>query len=482
MHGQQPQLLVVDDDNAILTLVGAIAQKEGFSVATTVTGEGAMQFLRHRPADLVLLDLRMPGVIGLETLRAIREHSPQSRVVLMSGYATIESAVEAVKLGAMDYLTKPFDLPRLRTLLTRIRDEAAERRVVLTLEGELAQRLEFCGMIGRGAAMQEVFGLIRRLAPHARTALITGETGTGKELVARALHVLGPRSDKRFITVNCSAVVETLFESELFGHVRGAFTGATEHKAGLLETADGGTVFLDEIGELPPSLQVKLLRVLENGEVQRVGAVQPRTVDVRLIAATNRNLHEAVATGDFRSDLYYRLNVAEITLPPLRNRREDVPYLTAAFVRAFAERFEKPLAGLTPAAERLLAEAAWDGNVRQLRNVLESACMLAEGEFVTETEIGRILRHESLRRTGSSRPPAVAIATPHRTAPLVDVERAHIVNTLHEVRGNKASAARLLGISRRAFYRQLQRHGLHRPAPPARPQDASPVVSLGQAS
>ena len=481
MHHQRPQLLVVDDDRSILTLVGAIAQSEGFDVGTTMDGSEAMQLLRRRSADLVLLDLRMPGITGLEALRAIRDINPQIRVVLMSGHATIDSAVEAVKLGAMDYLTKPFDLQRLRHLLASVREEAAARRAVLTLEGELAQRLEFCGMVGRGAAMHEVFGLIRRLAPHARTALVTGETGTGKELVARALHKLGPRASRRFVTVNCSAVVETLFESELFGHVRGAFTGATDHKTGLFETADGGTVFLDEIGELPASVQAKLLRVLENGEVQRVGSLEPRQVDVRLIAATNRDLRQEVAVGRFRGDLYYRLNVAEIVLPPLQQRREDIPYLTAAFVQNFAQRFSKPLVGLTSGAERLLAEALWEGNVRQLRNVLERACILADGEFVTEAELGGIMRQQMQGITS----PAPAVAPPamvHRTAPLIEIEREHIVRTLEQVRGNKAVAARLLGISRRAFYRQLERHGLHTSITMLKTAGESPIVPMGRVS
>ncbi|HEX5107849.1 MAG TPA: sigma-54 dependent transcriptional regulator [Vicinamibacterales bacterium] len=483
MSAQRPHLLVVDDDRAILTLVGTIAQTEGFEVSTTLDGVEALQLLRRRPADLVLLDLRMPGVTGLEILRSIRDITPRTRVALMSGYATIDNAVEAVKLGAIDFLTKPFDLQRMRQMLSAVRDEAAERRAVLALEGELAQRLEFCGMIGRGPAMQEVFGLIRRLAPHARTALITGETGTGKELVARALHKLGPRGAKRFVTVNCSAVVETLFESELFGHVRGAFTGATDHKAGLFETADGGTVFLDEIGELPPSVQAKLLRVLENGELQRVGSLEPRKVDVRLIAATNRDLPGDVAAGRFRSDLYYRLNVAEITLPPLRERREDIPYLTASFVRGFAQRFAKPLVGLTSAAERRLADAPWEGNIRQLRNVLERACILAEGEFVDETELSDIMLQHSLPVTRSAAAQgAAAVAPAARTAPLVEIEREHIVRTLEQVRGNKAVAARLLGISRRAFYRQLERHGLHTSVPAVKPASAAPIVPLGRVS
>src|SRR5919198_4582314 len=362
MQNQRPRLLVVDDDRAILTLIGTIALAEGFDVATTVSGEDAMKQLRQRPAELVLLDLRMPGITGLDVLRSLREVSPKCKAVLMTGFATIDSAVEAVKLGALDYLTKPFDLQRLRQLLTTVRDEAAQRREVLTMEGDLAQRLEFCGMVGRGPVMQEVFGLIRRLAPHVRTALIFRETGTGKELVARALHKLGPRSAKRFVTVNCSAVVETLFESELFGHVRGAFTGATDHKTGLFEMADGGTLFLDEIGELPLSMQAKLLRVLELGEVHRVGSLDPRRVNVHVIAATNRDLRAEVAAGRFRSALYYRLNIVEVKLPPLRDRREDIPYLTAAFVRDTAERLQKPLLGLTAGAERLLASAGWEGN------------------------------------------------------------------------------------------------------------------------
>ncbi len=446
MQNQRPRLLVVDDDRAILTLIGTIALAEGFDVATTTNGEDAMKQLRQRPAELVLLDLRMPGVTGLDVLRSIRDVSPKCKVVLMTGFATIDSAVEAVKLGALDYLTKPFDLQRLRQLLATVRDEATQRREVLTMEGDLAQRLEFCGMVGRGPAMQEVFGLIRRLAPHVRTALISGETGTGKELVARALHKLGPRSTKRFVTVNCSAVVETLFESELFGHVRGAFTGATEHKAGLFETADGGTLFLDEVGELPLPVQAKLLRVLEEGEVQRVGSLEPRKIDVRLIAATNR----------------------EIRLPKLCERREDIPYLTAAFVRNFAQRFNKAMVGLTPGAERVLSDAMWDGNVRQLRNVIERACILAEGDFVSEGDLSGSMQDHRLVPAAATQPGVVmggAARIDSNPAPLVEVEREHIIRTLQQVRGNKAVAARLLGISRRAFYRQLERHGLHQRVP-----------------
>lgn len=459
MPAHRPRILVVDDDRAILTLVGTVAIREGFDVASTTDGTDAMTQLRQRSADLVLVDLRMPGISGLDVLRNVREVSPRSRVVLMSGYATIDSAVEAVRLGAMDYLTKPFDMPRLRHLFATVREETAQRRAVMALDSELAHRLEFCGMIGRGQAMQDVFILIRRLAPHARTTLITGETGTGKELAAHAFHQFGPRANKRLRTVNCSAVVETLFESELFGHVRGAFTGATEHKAGVFESADGGTLFLDEIGELPLAVQAKLLRVMENGEVQRVGAVESRRVDVRLIAATNRDLAAESAAGRFRSDLYYRLNIAEVHLPPLRDRIEDLPYLTAAFVRAFAQRFDKPVTGISPQAERLLAAQSWKGNVRQLRNVIERACMLADDQLITETELSRILQAPAAESIQSEPLPVVS----SRPAPPLD--RDQILSTMEQAHGNKAVAARLLGVSRRAFYRQLERHGLHHTRP-----------------
>ena len=463
MDAQRPRLLAVDDDRVILGLIERIAVGEGFDAETTENSSEALVQLLERPADVVLLDVRMPGVSGLDMLRSIRATSPRSKVVLMTGFGSIEDAVDAVKLGATDYLTKPFDVARLRHLLRDMRTEAELRRAVLTLERDVAARLEFCGMIGRGPAMQDVFDLIRRLAPHASTILVTGETGTGKELVARALHRLGSRDHGRFVAVNCSAVVESLFESELFGHVRGAFSGATEHKPGLFEGADGGTLFLDEVAELPLPVQAKLLRVLEDGEVQRVGSVYPRKVDVRLIAATNRDIGAAVAAGRFRPDLFYRLNIVEVALPPLRDRREDIPYLTAAFVRGFSQRFRKPLVGLTSGAERVLAEATWDGNVRQLRNVLERACILADSEYVTESDLAGIMRDQ--RMTTFSARVAPRPVPADATAPLVTVEREHIVRTLQQVRGNKAVAARLLGISRRAFYRQLERHGLHQRIP-----------------
>ena len=453
MSGPKPLLLVIDDEQGILDLVGRFARRAGYDVETCSSGRDAIALLQTRRADLVLVDLRMPDVGGLDVLRAIRDIDSRCQAVLMTGYASVETAVDAIKLGAMDYLSKPIDFQRLEHLLASVRDDLERRRNLLSIESDLAKRLEFCGMIGRGPAMQELFGMIRRLAPHVRTALITGETGTGKELVARALHRTGPRHERRFVTVNCSAVVETLFESELFGHVRGAFTGATENKPGLFELADNGTLFLDEIGELPLAVQAKLLRVLELGEVHRVGSLDPRKVNVHVLAATNRDLRAEVAAGRFRSDLYYRLNIVEVRLPPLRDRREDIPYLTAAFVRDTSERLQKTLAGLTPGAERVLSSAAWDGNVRELRNVIERACILADADFITERELA------------ISMPPA-PYAVPRPVAAgasgaaeelLVNVEREHIQRALVRANGNKKAAARMLGLSRRALYRRLER-------------------------
>jgi DNA-binding NtrC family response regulator len=458
MSGQQPLLVVVDDEQGILDVVSRFARRAGFDVVTCGGGRDAIARLQERRADLVMVDLRMPDVGGLDVLRAIREIDPQCQAVLMTGYASVDTAVEAIKLGAMDYLSKPLDFARVQQLRATVRDDIERRRSVAALETDVAKRLEFCGMIGRGPVMQELFGMIRRLAPHVRTALITGETGTGKELVARALHSTGPRRDRRFVTVNCSAVVETLFESELFGHVRGAFTGATENKPGLFEIADQGMLFLDEIGELPMTVQAKLLRVLELGEVHRVGSLEARKVNVHVIAATNRDLRAEVAAGRFRSDLYYRLNIVEVKLPPLRDRREDIPYVTAAFVRETAERLKKPLVGLTPGAERMLACAPWDGNVRELRNVLERACILADGEFVTERELAVSMPGVPLMSPSSGGGSGDgSVRTGSDADLLVTVEREHIQRALVRANGNKKAAARMLGLSRRALYRRLER-------------------------
>jgi two-component system response regulator HydG len=449
-HSSQPRplLLLVDDDPQIRQLLSEVGAREGFDVLEAADGAIALEMLQRRHMDLVLLDLHMPRVNGLQVLRAVRTSGSSSQIALMSGAAAVEDAVEAIKLGATEYFSKPLDLPRVRGLMKAMRQQFLDRNSVLDADATLASRLEVCGMIGRSPAMRELFSVMHRLAPHVRTVLITGETGTGKELVARALHELGPRKHKKLITVNCSAVVETLFESELFGHVRGAFTGATTDKTGVFEAANGGTVFLDEVGELPPGAQAKLLRTLENGELQRVGSVELRKVDVRVIAATNRRLDAEIAAGKFRSDLYYRLNVVEIAVPPLRERSEDITYLTAAFVKKFAGDFSKQITGLTEAAEERLVRWPWPGNVRELRNVIERSCLLCEGHLLTEGDLARSL---------TERPATIAATAEEESGgppPSADDVRAALDST----GGNKSLAARRLGISRRALYRLIDKY------------------------
>ena len=457
MAEQPSRLLVVDDDASILAVVERFASHLGFEVVFRSNGEDALACLASVKPDAALVDLQMPGIGGIDVLRAIRAADPDCQVILMTGNATLDTAIEAVKAGALDYLTKPFDFERLRGLLVTVREGIRRRERLLEVDADVARQFEFHGMIGRSPAMQELFDSIRRLAPHARTVLVTGETGTGKELVAKAMHKLGPRHARRLITVNCSAVVENLFESELFGHARGAFTGATEAKVGLFEHADGGTLFLDEAGELPLSLQPKLLRAVEYGEVQRVGSLETRKADVNVIAATNRDLRAEAAAGRFRADLFYRLSILEIHLVPLRERREDIPYLTAMFVREFAKRLKRPITGVTPAAERLLQHASWPGNIRELRNVIERACILTESRILSERELVKAMS------TSQADPAQAAHRRPRLCGAPADpnlfstAQREQIERVLQQVGGNKAAAAKLLGMSRRSLYRWLDR-------------------------
>jgi two-component system response regulator HydG len=456
MAEQPSRLLVVDDDAGMLAIIERFAIALGFEVVFRDNGEDALACLAAVKPDAALVDLQMPGIGGIDVLRALRAADPDCQVILMTGNPTLDTAIEAVKSGALDYLTKPFDFERLRGLLVTVREGIRRRERLLEVDADVARQFEFQGMIGRSPAMQELFDSIRRLAPHARTVLVTGETGTGKELVAKAMHRLGPRHARRFLTVNCSAVVENLFESELFGHTRGAFTGATEAKVGLFEHADGGTLFLDESGELPLSLQPKLLRAVEYGEVQRVGSLETRKADVHVIAATSRDLRAEAAAGRFRTDLFYRLSILEIQLVPLRDRSEDIPYLTAMFVGEFARRLNRPITGVTPAAERLLQHASWPGNIRELRNVIERACILTESRILSERELMKAMS-TSYPAPGPGTASTASSELPADPNLFSTAQREQIERVLEQVGGNKAAAARLLGMSRRSLYRWLDR-------------------------
>jgi two-component system response regulator HydG len=451
-----PTLLIADEDMDVLALVERAAEPLGFRTVRHAGGSAVLAALPSIKPDAVLLDL---GEIDAATaLQEIHAVDPQCAVILMTGDAHVDVAISAIKAGALDYLTKPFDIERLRDVLVTVRKSIERRETFLRIDSDVARQFEFYGMVGRSPVMQELFDAIRRLAPHLRSVLITGETGTGKELVAKALHRLGARRDRRLITVNCSAVVETLFESELFGHMRGAFTGATDSKVGLFEHADHGTLFLDEVGELPLPLQAKLLRAVEYGEVQRVGALDARKADVCVIAATNRDLAAEAAAGRFRSDLYYRLGILELYLAPLRERREDIPYLSAAFIRQSAERTRRPIVGITAAGERLLQLSPWPGNVRQLKHVIERACLMTDGRMLTERELGAALSASG----GGGRIAAGAVST-QAVGPKSDpsklstAQRDQIARVLRESGGNKTAAAQHLGISRRSLYRWIER-------------------------
>jgi DNA-binding NtrC family response regulator len=461
----QPTLLAIDDEADVLVVIRQFAERFGFTVVSRTDARAALEELRGLKPDAVIVDLRMPDLNGLDVLRAIRAVDHRCEIILMTGQPSVDTAIEAVKLGALDYISKPFDLARLGGLLTGICKGLERRERLLQADAEVAKTFGFCGMIGRGPAMQELFDAVRRFAPHVRTLLVTGETGTGKELVAHALHTLGTRATRRFVTVNCSAVVEALFESELFGHVRGAFTGATDAKVGLFEHADRSTLFLDEIGELPLTVQAKLLRAVEYGEIQRVGSLEAKRVDVTVIAATNLDLRAAAAAGRFRSDLYYRLSVMEIHLVPLRERREDIPYLSAVFLREVTERLKRPVIGMTAAAERTLLEASWPGNVRELRNVIERACLLSDGRMLSERDV--LTAMPPALGAPMAAPPidSAMPASADEWDPdfLTNAQRRQVEQALRESGGNKAAAARLLGISRRSIFRWVKRLDISQP-------------------
>jgi DNA-binding NtrC family response regulator len=390
----------------------------------------------------------MPGVQGMEVLQKILEFDPGIDVILMTGFYSTESAVEAIQKGAADYFPKPCSPDKLREKINQIKEVSKHRQRSLKLENELLENFEFDGMIGRSPLMLELFSQIHRIAPHFRSVLITGPTGVGKELVAKALHRLSPGHKGNFVALNCSSISEALAESELFGHVKGAFTGALQDKVGIFEYADGGTAMLDEIGETPLPLQAKLLRVLQNQELQRVGSPVVRKVNVRVVAATNRDLPEMVSQGRFREDLYFRLCMVELKVPSLAERREDLPLLQRHFLKSFAAQYKKPLAGLTRRAQTLMSRYSWPGNVRELENVIGHACMMAASEVIDVRDLPE--RIQTL--------PSSAKAESDEQLSMDQLAQVHAQRVLARVGGNKARAAEILGISRTYLYQLLKKN------------------------
>ena len=431
-------------DPESLAVIQATLQAEGIQVLAAGDAEEGWDLIHRSPAGAILVEAELSNGTGL--LERIADWDPGAQVLLLTDHYTSESAVEVIRHGACDCLSKPLSPEILARRVGEVLAEARLRRETLELDERLLESFRFHAMVGRSPQMLETFARIRRVAPHYRIAMISGATGTGKELVAHALHELSPVAARRFAVCNCSAIVETLFESELFGHVKGAFTGATQDRTGLFEYAQGGTVFLDEIADMPLTTQSKLLRVVQNRELQRVGSSEVRKVDVRVIAATNRDMRELVAQNLFREDLYYRLTMVELKLPGLAERKEDLPLLERHFVEKFAGSYGKHIGGISRRAQAVLSRHSWPGNVRELENVLGHACMMADAEFVDVRDLPDYLQN-SMHGHAASDPELI---------PLAELERRYTQHVLERVGGNKLHAAQVLGISRATLYRILR--------------------------
>jgi DNA-binding NtrC family response regulator len=440
------KLVVIDDEQDNLDLICAALEPLNLEIQTASDPQIGIDLIRSVRPKVVLLDLMMPGINGMEALRQILEIDPGIDVILMTGFYSTESAVQAIQAGATDYLPKPFSIEKLRTRIGQLMKDATLRQCATKLEEDLAKNLEFEGMVGRSPRMLDLFAKIRRIAPHFRTVLVTGPTGVGKDLVARALHRQSSVANGPFVSTNCSSIAETLAESELFGYVKGAFTGALQDKVGLFEFANGGTAFLDEIGDMPLTMQAKLLRVLQNQELQRLGSPVTRKVDVRVVAATNRDLSGLVKQGKFREDLYFRLNMVQLKVPSLAERPEDLLVLQRHFLKRFSEQYKKPISGLTRRTQTLLAGYSWPGNVRELENVIGHACMMTESDVIDIRD---------LPETNFNQTPMPIISN-EPLLPLAQVGRLYMERVLHEVSGNKVMAAKILKISRTSLYRMLE--------------------------
>jgi DNA-binding NtrC family response regulator len=458
----RPVILVVDDDDGLRESFHVILDSD-YEVVDVAEGLGALDVMRACQVDLVLLDIRLPEIDGIEVLERIKSIDEQVPVIMVTAVKTVRTAVAAMKLGAVDYITKPFDEDELLAMIHRALDKRSLEREVVFLRSELARRHDVDRMIGQHPSMQRLYRLIAQVAPTSATVFITGESGSGKELVARAIHRQGPRHARPFVAVNPAAIPETLIESELFGHEKGAFTGAYQRKLGRFEMAEGGTLFLDEIGRLKPETQVKLLRALQEREIERVGGTRTVRIDARIVAATNRDLRQAMADGSFREDLYYRLNVVPIVVPPLRERRDDIPLLVEHFIRRYNHEFSKKIEGVMPEALAALSQYRWPGNVRELQNIVERSVALVDGPFIGLNDLPVDLLIPDLR----------AQVDEEATLPLRratdDFERQIVLRVLQRTNWRQIEAARILGVHRNVLASKLARWGL---TPPGRDEAA----------
>lgn len=452
---EKTRILLAEDEKAQRELLEGFLRKEGFSVDTAANGREVLQKLESQFFDISLMDYKMPELDGLQTLQEIRKRYPDLPVVMMTAYGTVETAVASMKEGALDYLTKPIDLDELFLMLQKVMERSNLIRENKELKAQLQERYTFTNIVYGSPKMEEVMGLVARVAPSQATVLIRGESGTGKELIANAIHYASPRSKKPLIKVNCSAIPETLLESELFGHEKGAFTGAAQRRIGRFEEADGGTIFLDEIGDLSPGIQIKLLRILQEKEFQRLGSNFSLKSDVRVATATHRNLEDLMKEDRFREDLYYRLNVITIHLPPLRERREDIPLLMDHFLKKYSKENQKVISDISKEARTLLYRYPYPGNVRELENIIERAVVLCRGEVITTQDLPFHLREERSEKLWESQKTEKSLPQS-----LEEIEKELILKALHQFQGVQTKAAESLGISERVLRYKIKKYGI----------------------
>lgn len=454
------RILVVDDEESIREFLEIMLKKEGYEITLAEDGQKAIDLLAKKSFDMIISDLQMPNVTGIELLKHVRDSYPDIVFMMITAFGTTETAVDAMKMGAYDYLTKPFKIDEVRLNIAnalRSKNLEVENKV---LKKELNKEYSFQNVVGNSEAMHHIFDLVKRVSTSPTNVLITGESGTGKEVVAKSIHYNGPLKDRPFVTVNCGAIPENLMESEMFGHKKGSFTGAVSDKAGLFEVADSGTLFLDEVGELPMTIQVKLLRAIQERVIRRVGATDDHKVDVRIIAATNRNLEEMVAKGTFRQDLYYRLNVINIKTPPLRDRKDDIPLLANHFLKKYNDRLNKNIGGISMEAMEILKKYDYPGNVRELENLIERTVALESGATILPESLPPMVNTSSGRKMASSNEIEIGDDGVDLDKVMGQIEKELLIKAIHAAGGTKKKAAKLLHISFRSMRYRIEKYGL----------------------